>query len=65
MGADIFAFPLVPMSSRRFAKAWMMWRAAARDLDYILYCRINATESIAAARWYNGLKQTGGTACPT
>ena len=29
---------------------------AARDLDH-LYDRINAAESIAAARWYNGLDQ--------
>src|SRR6266851_966205 len=29
---------------------------AARDLD-LLYDRINAAESIAATRWYNGLEQ--------
>src|SRR5437773_1214673 len=70
------------MSSRPFARAWTMWRAAvpvrrakysmrsarsaayaveltrraARDLDY-LYRRINAAESMAAARWYNGLEK--------
>ncbi len=29
---------------------------AARDLDH-LYTQINAAESMAAARWYNGLEQ--------
>ena len=29
---------------------------AARDLDY-LYQQIHATESLAAARWYNGLEE--------
>ncbi len=29
---------------------------AARDLDY-LYQQVHATESVAAARWYNGLEE--------
>ena len=43
-------------SGRSTAYAVELTLRAARDLDY-LYRRINAAESMAAARWYNGLEK--------
>ena len=43
-------------SARSTAYAVELSVRAARDLDY-LYGWINAAESIAAARWYNGLEK--------
>jgi toxin ParE1/3/4 len=43
-------------SARSIAYAVELTLRATRDLDY-LYTRINAAESIVAARWYNRLEQ--------